>query len=90
MPHPLWCQFQLVRCGKTFSNSIPAMEKWVTGEVGDHDAVAGASACNGENGAGEDGAGEDGGGEVAGERVCPGSGGALDWYLCPEGVLISS
>ena len=55
------------------------MEKWVTGEVGDQDAVAGASACNGENGAGEDGAGEDGGGEVAGERVCPGSGGALDW-----------
>lgn len=50
------------------------MEKWVAGEVGDHDAVAGASACNGE-----DGAGEDGDGEVAGERVWPGRGGALDW-----------
>ena len=96
MPHPLWYQFQLVRCGKTFSSSIPAMEKCVTGEVGDHDAVAGASACNGEDGTGEDGAREDGDGEVAGTpgvagaRGCPGSGGAVDWYLCPEGVLISS
>ena len=62
------------------------MEKWVTGEVGDHDAVAGASACNGENGAGEV-AGTSG---VARARGCPGSGGAVDWYLCPVGVLISS
>ena len=45
-----------------------------------------------ENTVGEAGAedGEDGENVSAGARVCPGRGGALDWYLWPVGVLISS